>query len=788
MAKKVKNKEERLIYRVSVRTFVEFILRSGDIDNRRGNLGEAEAMLEGMKLHRRIQKSMDSGYSAEVALKLCLFEDDYDFILEGRADGVFKEGDLNKIDEIKGIYADMKTLDEPIEVHLAQAKCYAYMLATEEEYDKMGVRMTYADLDTYETKYFEYEYTYSELAKWFDNLYKEYKKWIEFEMAAKRKLIETGSNLEFPFSYREGQEELVKDVYRAILRKKNLFIEAPTGVGKTVSTIYPAVKALSMKLSEKIFYLTSKTIVRTAAMDCFGKLIDNGLKTRVITITAKDKVCFLEKRACNPIECPYAKGYYDKVNDATFEFIQREGVYDRETIAEFAREHEICPFEFSLDVSLWCDAIICDYNYVFDPNVYLRRFFEEGIADNFIFLVDEAHNMVDRARKMYSACINKEEVLRMKQFMISENMPLVARELDNLNKILLGLKRECEDYKVLETYSQLNLGIHRLNNAIMRMYEINKSYRGGEAWDDFSLRIRHFVNMLEIADDDYLCYSEHTEDGDFVVNLACIETAYVLQAKEIPARSTIFFSATLLPINYYKHMLTTEEEPYAIYAKTSFDNEKKKVLIATDVSSKYTRRNKAEYRRIAEYVEKAYEAHPGNYMVFFPSYKMMLDVYDEIRKDWQEDEEFLILQTMDMDEESREAFLQNFGEDTKRIGFAVLGGVFSEGIDLTGDRLIGAIIVGTGFPKTSHEREILKKYYDDNGKSGFDYSYRFPGLNKVLQAGGRVIRTAEDKGVILLLDERFLQADNKALLPKEWENYETVTVENVSDKIRTFYQ
>ena len=788
MAKKVKNNKERLIYRVSVRTFVEFILRSGDIDNRRGNLGEAEAMLEGAKLHRRIQKSMDSGYSAEVALKLCLFEDDYDFILEGRADGVFKSGDLNMIDEIKGMYISVAELEEPIEVHLAQAKCYAYMLATEENYDRMGVRMTYADLDTYETKYFESEYTYTELKDWFENLYREYTKWIEFEIEAKRKLIESGTALQFPFPYREGQEELVKDVYRAILRKKNLFIEAPTGVGKTVSTIYPAVKALSMKLSEKIFYLTSKTIVRTAAMDCFGKLMNKGLIARVVTITAKDKVCFLEKRACNPIECPYAKGYYDRVNDATYEFIKTPGVYDREAIIDAAKKYEICPFEFSLDVSLWCDAVICDYNYVFDPNVYLRRFFEEGIKDSFIFLVDEAHNMVDRGRKMYSAQLSKAEVLRMKQFMISENMPHVARELDNLNKIMLGLKRDCEEYKVLLVYSQLNLAMHRLNNAISQMYEINKRYRGGDAWDDFSLRIRHFVNMLEIADDDYICYTEHDEDGDFVVHLACIETARVLQEKENVARSTVFFSATLLPINYYKHMLTQEKEPYAIYAKTSFDNDKKKVLIATDVSSKYTRRNKAEYERIAAYVEKAYEAHPGNYMVFFPSYKMMLDVYDEMRSEWREEEDFIILQTMDMDESSREEFLQNFGENTKRIGFAVLGGVFSEGIDLTGDRLIGAIIVGTGFPKTSHEREVLKNYYDDNGKSGFDYSYRFPGLNKVLQAGGRVIRTSEDRGVILLLDERFLQNDNKALLPKEWENFGTVTIENVSDKIRTFYQ
>lgn len=779
--------EDRLIYRISVRSFVEFILRSGDIDNRRGNLGEVDAMLEGAKLHRKIQKSMGDGYSAEVALKLCLFEDKYDFLIEGRADGVFKIGDVNYIDEIKGVYMSMSELKEPVPVHLAQAMCYAYMLSRQENYDKMGVRMTYADLDTYETKYFEYEYTFGELTEWFDNLYHEYTKWIEFELSARKELTDTGLKLQFPFPYRDGQEELVKNVYVSILRKKNLFIEAPTGVGKTISTVYPSVKALSAKLAEKIFYLTSKTIVRQAALDCFKKLIDNGLTIRVLTITAKDKVCFLEKRECNPVECPYAAGYYDRVNDATFEFIQSPGIYDRERIVEFAREHELCPFEFSLDVSLWCDAIICDYNYVFDPNVYLRRFFEEGIPDSYIFLVDEAHNMVDRGRKMYSATINKEEVLRMKHFMVSENMPLVARELDNLNKILLSLKRNCEEYKILESYSQLSLGIHRLNNAIMRMYEINKRYRGGEAWDDFSLRIRHFVNMLEIASDDYICYAEHDENGDFVVNMSCIETARVLQAKENAARSNIFFSATLLPINYYKHMLTEEKEPYAIYAKTSFDNEKKKVLIASDVSSKYTRRNKTEYRRIAEYVEKAYEAHPGNYMVFFPSYKMMLDVYAEVKEEWRENEDFLILQTMDMDEESREAFLQNFGEDSSLIGFAVLGGVFSEGIDLTGDRLIGAIIVGTGFPKTSHEREVLKTYYDDNGKSGFDYSYRFPGLNKVLQAGGRVIRTAEDKGVILLLDERFLQSDNKALLPREWDNYEVVTIDSVSDKIRKFY-
>ena len=778
--------DNRQTIRISVRNLVEYVLRTGDIDNRRkGSRKDEEAMLMGSRMHRTILSAYPKGYASEVALKLCIKEKDYDFVLEGRADGIFVEDGITYIDEIKGVFRDLDNIEEPDPVHLAQAMCYAYMISQNEKLKNVGVTMTYANLETNDLKYFRSEYTDKELNKWFKKLYKEYKKWIELSNKAKKELSDTGRELDFPFEYREGQSDLVKDVYRSILRRKNLFIEAPTGVGKTISTIFPSVKALSFNLGEKIFYLTSKTVIRKAASDAFDTLIDRGLSIRIVTLTAKEKVCFMERMECNPIECPYAKGYYDRVNDAVYEMLKTCGNYDREKIIAFAKERNLCPFEFSLDLSLWCDAIICDYNYVFDPNVYLRRFFEDRIDSDYIFLVDEAHNMVDRGRKMYSASIVKEDVLTYKRYMVSEDFPVMVKALDSLNNVLLRLKRECDDVKIQESISAVHIAVMRAVSAMDIVYKIKPSFKPAKDFDEFMLNLRHFNNMAEIADDDYIAYTEHDEKGNFVYNLFCVETARVLQQREYLARSSVFFSATMLPINYYKHMLTEKKAPYAIYAKSSFDDDKKRILIGKDVSSKYTRRNKEEYRRFATYIEEAFNAKRGNYLVFFPSYKMLNDIYGEI-----EDSDVLdriVIQGNDMNEEEREEFISNFTDNSENIGFCVMGGVFSEGIDLTGDRLIGVIIVGTGLPQVSHEREILKIYYDNKDINGFDYSYLYPGMNKVCQAAGRLIRTSMDCGVILLLDVRFTEKQYLELFPNEWTNRDIVTVQNVAEKVKDFW-
>ena len=838
----------------SVRNLVEFILRGGDIDNRSGRM-ITDAMMEGSKIHRKIQRSMGENYQAEVPLALTIEAEEYMLVIEGRADGIAygefpnrnsekeaytqdtfldrtgKSEEMVYIDEIKGVYRNVATMEAPVYVHKAQAMCYAYIYALQNHLDQIGVQMTYCNLDTEDVKLFQEVFAWDALADWFGNLIAEYRKWADWQIMWRRKRQESIQNLEFPYPYREGQRKLVGDVYRTIRRGKNLFIQAPTGVGKTISTIFPAVKAVGEELADRIFYLTAKTITATVAKETFGLLREQGYQAKIIQLTAKEKLCLcgntaIEQEAadqddpypdfpqikleCNPQNCPYAKGHFDRVNDAVFELLQASDLFTREEILAQARKHRVCPFELSLDVATWCDNILCDYNYVFDPNVYLKRFFQDSSKEKYLFLVDEAHNLVDRSREMYSATLYKEDILAVKKIMKPHNQA-IARTLDKCNKAMLDFKRECENYSVCESVGVLTFYLMRLVSQMEEFFEKPREFPDKKTVLDFYFELRNFVNIYDLVDENYVIYDEMQEDGRFMIKLFCVDPSKNLQKCIDKSVSTIFFSATLLPINYYKRLLSTKEDNYAIYAQSTFDETQRLLAFGRDVSTKYTRRGPAEYEKIARYIRAAIRSKKGNYMVFFPSYKMMQDVYDvfvrveresdtrngvavsdepNIAEESLEESLTIIMQHSNMNEAEREEFLQAFEQEDSGtlVAFCVMGGIFGEGIDLKNDRLIGAVIVGTGLPQISNEREILKQYYDKQGLSGFDYAFRYPGINKVLQAAGRVIRTQEDRGIIVLLDERFLQSDYNALYPREWKNRIVGNVETVDAEICKFWE
>ncbi|WP_075720552.1 ATP-dependent DNA helicase [Roseburia sp. 499] len=773
--------------KISVRNLVEFVLRSGDIDNRRGKGLQKEAMQEGSRIHRKIQRRMGASYQPEVPLKIEMQKDRYQLIVEGRADGIIIEETGVTIDEIKGVYMDIHAMESPVEVHLAQAKCYAYIFALKEELEEISVQMTYCNLDTEEIRRFKETYSFEEINTWFEMVIKLYEKWADFQYEARIERNASIAKLEFPYPYREGQRELAAGVYRTIKREKNLFIQAPTGTGKTITTVFPAVKAVGEELADKIFYLTAKTITRTVAKEAFDLLRSHGYLGRVITITAKEKLCMCEEMDCNPVHCPYAEGHYDRVNEAVFNLINRERDITREVLIEQAEEFRVCPFELCLDTTLWVDDIICDYNYVFDPNVYLKRFFAEGVKGDYLFLIDEAHNLVERGREMYSAVLYKEDFLKMKKIM-KEYSRKCVKAFDKCNTHLLELKRECENYEILDNIGALIFALMQLGAALEEFFLKDISFPEKKEVQDFYLELRHFLNMYERVDENYVIYTEHEADGRFKLKLYCVDTAVNLQECLDKGRSTIFFSATLLPIQYYKKLLSTKEDNYAVYAKTVFSKEQRLLVIGTDVSSKYTRRNDIEFTKIAKYIYETAKGRKGNYMAFFPSYKMMEQVLQKFYA-LNLGEMECVVQETGMREQEREEFLESFRVERENtlVGFCVMGGIFSEGIDLKNEALIGAIIVGTGLPQISNEREILKNYYDKRYGEGFDYAFRYPGMNKVLQSAGRVIRTMEDKGVIVLLDERFLQREYLRMFPKEWEDYETVTVESVQEKVKKFW-
>ena len=807
--KKVERKtEQKSTIRISVRNLVEFILREGDIDNRHGQSVSPEAMLEGSRMHRKIQKRKGSDYHAEVPLKLVIEEENYDILLEGRADGIqiisgtdekldfssnYNSVILNDsmkvvIDEIKGVYMKLEQLLAPIGVHRAQAMCYAYIYALQHDLKKITVQMTYVNLDTEAIKYFEEEFSFEKLEEWFENLISEYKKWADFQYAWKKLRQESIKKLQFPFPYRKGQKELAAGVYRTIKRKKNLFIQAPTGVGKTVTTIFPAVKAVGENLGDRIFYLTAKTITGTVAKETFELLRKNGYQAKIIQITAKEKLCLCEEMECNPQHCPYAKGHYDRVNDAVFHLLQKEDVFSREVLLEQAEQYQVCPFEMSLDVASWVDDIICDYNYVFDPNVYLKRFFAEGIRGDYIFLIDEAHNLVERSREMYSAHLYKEDFLAVKK-LIKKYDPKLETGLGKCNKILLEYKRECEKYRLYDEIGNLMFSLLKLASDMDEFLQRMPEFPERKEISEFYFSLRNFINIYERVDEHYVIYGEHTEDARFCLKLFCVDPSLNIQKCLDRGNAAIFFSATFLPIHYYKSLLSTKQDNYAVYAETAFEKEQSLLLLGCDVSSRYTRRNRTEFGRIAEYIYKTAGAKKGNYMIFFPSYRMMQQVYEEFLP-MVTDKMDVLIQEAGMREEEREAFLEEFSvvREKTLVAFCVMGGIFGEGIDLKEERLIGTVIVGTGIPQIGNEREILMNYYEKKTGEGFNYAYRYPGMNKVLQAAGRVIRTVDDRGIIVLLDDRFLQREYQALFPKEWEACTACTIETVEKHLEDFWK
>ncbi len=872
--------------RLSVRTFVEFLLREGDIDNRiKSQASDVLSMQEGARIHRMIQKRMDDFYYPEVSLKHARAFKDYDILIEGRADGIIYDKKLT-VDEIKTTHKELVNIHKAKEVHIAQAKCYAYFLLYNLRYikasmtneqsavsdsvadyltddsdierfssnglinvdditnnnvstDEISVRITYCNVETLATKYFHENYTYEELELWFNELLEEYKKWTDYELSFKQLRNESIAGLTFPYSFREGQKECIAQVYNSIKEQSRLFIEAPTGTGKTINTLYPAIRAMGEGRSNKIFYLTAKTITRTAAVNCVDLLREKALRLKSVVITARDKICpfkneFLNadedrtaealemfqsveldtfemvekvsditlldenensnnekdysKADCNPDGCPYAKGHFDRVNGAIYDLMTNEDSFTRDTILTYAHRHKVCPFELSLDMSLFADCIICDYNYVFDPNVYLRRFFVDGVAGDYIFLIDEAHNLPDRAMEMFSASLYKEDFLECTKFVKPYDKKL-EKELKKCNKLLLEMKNEKSDVRVYEDITSFVIALLRCNGQLERFLDEDERCPDRDKVLDLYFKVRHFLNMYEnMLDEDYIVYSKVNDDTKFMLKFLCSNPAHNLKQNLDKGIATVFFSATLLPIQYYKDMLTGEDDR-AMYAKSVFDTKKRALLIAKDVSSKYTRRNDTEYINIAAYIDACVSAKKGNYLVFFPSYSFLKNVLSAYTDYFYTDDVEIIEQNGYMTEDMREDFLNSFYESREKalLGFCVMGGIFSEGIDLRNDALIGSIVVGTGFPMVNDERNLLKDRYEESGVNGFDYAYRFPGMNKVMQAAGRVIRTEEDKGVIMLLDERFLQTSYKKIFPREWSDFREVSKNSVKRELERFW-
>lgn len=802
--------EKKKEIRISVRNLVEFILRSGDLDNSSGGFGERDAMQAGTRVHQQIQKKRGVDYRAEVSL---VHEKEYEHFtlrVEGRADGMYEDGTTTVIEEIKGTYRDLEAMEEPVPVHLAQAKCYACIYGLQNCKEEMGVLMTYTLLSSEEEgllrpltkeevkpehsnwriRHFLQTYKLPELEQWFDELLDAWFIWAEFQYQWQKARDASMQHLEFPFPYRKGQRELVSGVYRTILRKKELFVQAPTGIGKTMSTVFPAIRAIGEGCGDRLFYLTAKTITRTVAEEAVSILKEKGLQFKAITLTAKEKMCVLDEPECDPIHCPRAKGHFDRINAAVYEMLTECDSYTREEVLRQAEKWNVCPHELQFDVASWVDGVICDYNYAFDPTSKLKRFFAEGTKGGYIFLIDEAHNLVERGRDMFSATLVKEEILKVRQ-LLRPYAPgkKLEKALNRCNHQMLVYKRECDSCTELESVSTFLLMVNQLLEELAGWLEAHKTSEIRKQVLEFYFNLRNFSEIYNLVDENYLIYTSYLDNGDFALRLFCVNPAENLQQCINQGRSAVFFSATLLPVQYYKKMFSTNTDDYAIYVESPFDPTKRCLAIGSEVSTKYQRRNRAEFEKIAAYLNEMIQSRKGNYMAFFPSYRLMQDVYAVYEELYADENVTCLIQESAMREQEREEFLEAFAKDNEKtlVGFCIMGGIFSEGIDLDGEKLIGAAVVGAGIPQVGPERELLKQYFDRNGENGFDYAYRYPGMNKVLQAAGRVIRTTEDTGVILLLDERFRNREYRELFPREWEDCRIVQRNSLPAVINQFW-
>ncbi len=771
---------------LSVHQLVDFLLRRGDIDNRVFN---RSSMQEGSRIHASFQEKQGSDYISEYPLKHTFLVDDVTIELQGRADGIIKKSyDEFIVDEIKSSVIDLNTFkEENNDWHLGQAKCYALMFLYEQNLPRIGVRMTYIRQGKEKEKMVDYYYFLKEeLEQFVFGLLYDYLAFVNIIFRHQEQRDISIKNLQFPFDkYRRGQRELAKYAYGITKNGGRFYCEAPTGIGKTMSTLFPFIKSLADDDKSKIFYLTAKTSGKEAAYEAAELLKSESLILNDIVVTAKDKICFSSGKACNPDECPFAKGYYNKIQGVLKQSLLDHSTFNYETIVTIARENEICPFELELDLSLFCDLIICDYNYVFDPISFMKRYFEED-ASHYLALVDEAHNLVDRSRDMYSASISYISFLKARKSIRKVKHSRLKKAMSKFDKMF---KEISTIYPVgnhtFEDFSEEEYKIY--NSFINLMQDLNKNEHELVSKDllDFYLEVNRFMKISEFFNERYLAY--YQIDDDIKIHLFCLDASYFIASMTNRLKGSVFFSATLSPIEYFIDTLggNKSSDPTLILP-SPFPQSNFKLMVAPKVSVKYKNRE-GSYEEVAEYIRAFVANKVGNYFVYTPSY----DYLEKLIKLFSPEDFVFYRQDRDMSDQEKTDFLDHFvgHPSTTTVGFLVIGGSFAEGINLIDDRLIGAVIIGIGMPRINFESDQIATYFKSQDKPGHDYAYLNPGMNKVMQAVGRVIRSEEDRGAALLIDERYMYHQYQDLFRVEWSNYLVVlNPQEVKNHLLNFFK
>ena len=724
-------------------------------------------------------------------------------------DRAYKSGEVGFVDKfVERRFADESAFPNNYEIALLKTNAYFY--AAKHSLSRINVRIVLCFKGNKSIKIIEDSFTIDSLKRDYLALLERADFFGRLMLERKNEILPRAKKVPFPYNeIRGGQEQMIKSIYRGILKQKNVFVQAPTGIGKTVSSLYPAVRALSEGRVDKIFYLTAKASTRREAWGAMKKLHSAGARLKTIVISAKDSVCLCPKKIasgqsagnfCNSFDCEFARGYYDRVNDAIKELVENYSGYTLSLIDSVAKKYRVCPYELSLDLSLLCDVIICDYNYIFDPIIYFQRYFGEGGENGrYVFLIDEAHNLPDRAIDMYSASLSRNAFEAVASLLPPHDSELL-NELDGFLLLLEKSKELCRDnmlkndkgeeqgyYISKNSYTEIEKHVEKLSSVMGAWIRKNRLSPILSDVKRLYADIMKYKKISELYDEHYMFFIE-VFGGDVKVRLSCLDPSHQLALCHKRAISSVMFSATLEPIDYFSDILGGDKSSIKVQLPSPFKQNNLGLFCVDSINTRFEERE-SSYKKIASCIAATVSGRAGNYIVFFPSYKYMSEVQKEFEKKYPKVKVFA--QSTNMNYAQKEEFLAQFKDDEGilRVGFCVLGGSFSEGIDLPGSRLIGTIIVGVGLPGISNERNIMKEYFDNTREGGYDYAYTYPGMNRILQAAGRVIRTESDRGVVVLLDDRYSTEQYKMMFPLHWSHAKYAhSAQDLAGEVKKFWK
>ena len=771
---------------LSVHELVDFVLRKGDIDSRSFN---SMTMQEGTRIHNIYQSKQGSNYLKEYPLKGIFSYEDSLIYLSGRSDGIILE-EVPIIEEIKSTNCDLNSFfKENEEWHLGQAICYGYLYAIEKGLDKVKIRLTYISQVNNDILKKNYCYKTDELLTKIHQYFDVYFQFARIIETRKNRRNESLSVLRFPFSNtREEQMELIDFTKQAIESADSRFAEASTGIGKTMATIFSTLSYLKEDKLDKVFYLCPKNTNFDNAAKALEILNKEGYLLSYTEIRARSKMCpYKLEKTCNPDDCPLTVGYYSKLKDVLKDCLVHENLLNSEIIDKYAKKYDVCPFELSLDFSVYTDFVVCDYNYAFHPISYLRRFFE--VPDKtyrIIALVDEAHNLIDRARDMFTVTFTEEDYKNLKKELKGYRNAEINKILRKINQDLRLFKQfEFNDQPIIleQLDSKFIQHITKLRSEINVLETDNPKLKLKKG-KDFLIDLYKFIVINDLLNDGYKIILDNKYDN-LTIKLFCIDPSSFINKSLFHFLGTLFFSATLTPIDYFQKVNLNRDGFKTISLPSPFNPNNFFLIINDNISIKYKDRDKT-LEEVAKEINIFVSKKVGNYLIFVPSFEYSR----KIEKYFINDNRF-VFQTATMTNKDKDEFLANFKENPQesRIGVCVISGSFAESIDLTGDRLIGVVIVGVGLPQVNFENNLVKDFYIQKEMNGYEFAYMNPGINKVLQALGRVIRTQNDKGSALIIDSRYAQSHYFSILKDRYKNYTKIKDSNGLIKaLNSFYK